>query len=135
MKDARELFCWKGWQKELALALWEALGDPSSERVELEDALLNVLASFIFELVGDQPFSSGFVHFLAVLGINATARRLRRAKHYSYMLAGVAYCIRVLGVKKLLPSAERSKQTDEDRERFLAKRLKYLADSLYSLIS
>ncbi|KAF2462548.1 uncharacterized protein BDR25DRAFT_387856 [Lindgomyces ingoldianus] len=51
------------------------------------------------------------------------------------MLAGVAYCIRVLGVKKLLPSAKRSKQTNKDRERFLAKRVKYLADSLYSLIS
>ncbi|KAF2463572.1 uncharacterized protein BDR25DRAFT_245432 [Lindgomyces ingoldianus] len=105
------------------------------QEFELEDALLNVLASFIFKLVGDQSFSSGFVHFLAVLGIDAPAQRLRRAKHYSYMLAGVAYCIRVLGVEKLLPSAKRSKQTNKDCKRFLAKRVKYLANSLYSLIS
>ncbi|KAF2462627.1 uncharacterized protein BDR25DRAFT_248446, partial [Lindgomyces ingoldianus] len=61
--------------------------------------------------------------------------QLRRAKHYLYMLTSVAYCIRVLGVKKLLLLAKRSKQTNKDCKRFLAKKVKYLANSLYSLIS
>ena len=112
MKNARELFCWKGRQKVLAMELWEAL-DREEKEAQME-ALVEVLASFIFEPVGDRPFSSGLVHFLAVLGIDAEMDRLREAKHYSYMLAGVVYCVRVLGVEKLLPAARRDEQTDED---------------------
>lgn len=96
----------------MAMELWEAL-DREEKEAQME-ALLEVLASFIFEPVGDRPFSSGLVHFLAVLGIDAEMDRLREAKHYSYMLAGVVYCVRVLGVEKLLPAARRDEQTDED---------------------
>jgi hypothetical protein len=51
------------------------------------------------------------------------------------MLAGVVYCMRVLSVEHLLPSASRDKQTNEDQERFLQHREKYLANSSYSPIS
>ena len=64
--------------------------------------LLNLLTSFFFTTTGDKPFSSGLVHFLAVLGIDSDTNRLRTAKNYSYMLAGVVYCMRVLSVEKLL---------------------------------
>ncbi|KAH8620994.1 hypothetical protein IG631_24358, partial [Alternaria alternata] len=67
--------------------------------------------------------------------IDSNTNRLRTAKNYSYMLAGVVYYIRVLSVEKLLPSACRDKQTDKDRKRFLEHREKYLSDSSYSLIS
>ena len=97
--------------------------------------LLNLLTSFIFTTTGDQPFSSGLVHFLAVLGIDSDANCLRTAKNYSYMLAGVVYCVRVLSVEKLLPSARRDEQTDEHRRRFLEHREKYLADGSYSPMS
>jgi hypothetical protein len=70
-----------------------------------------------------------------VLGINAEIDCLRTAKNYSYMLAGVVYCMRVLGLEKLLLAAQRDEQTNEDRELFLQKRRQYLANSLYSLIS
>jgi hypothetical protein len=49
------------------------------------------------------------------------------------MLAGVVYCMRVLSVEHLLLSASRDKQTNEDQERFLQHREKYLADGSYSL--
>jgi hypothetical protein len=97
--------------------------------------LLNVLASFFFTLTGDKPFSSGLIYFLAVLGINSDTNRLRTAKNYLYMLASVVYCMRVLSVEHLLLSASRDEQTDEDRERFLQYREKYLADGSYSPIS
>ncbi|KAI9882030.1 MAG: hypothetical protein M1823_006233, partial [Watsoniomyces obsoletus] len=133
MKDARELFCWTEAQKRLAIRLWVALdGEDTDAQTE---ALLEALASFIFEPVGDRPFSSGLIHFLAVLGIDSEMDRLREAKHYSYMLAGVIYCVRVLGVEKLLPAAQRDEQTDEDRERFLIMRRKFLADGSYSPMS
>jgi hypothetical protein len=139
MKDARELFRWTGRQKELVVALWEMLDSNTNDdnthcKAQLE-ALLNIFASFFFTVTGDKPFSSGLVHFLAVLGIDSDTSRLRTAKNYSYMLAGVVYCIRVLSVEHLLPSASRDGQTDEDRERFLQHREKYLADGSYSPMS
>jgi hypothetical protein len=76
--------------------------------------LLNLLASFFFTSTGDKLFCSGLVHFLAVLGIDSDTNRLRTAKNYLYMLASVVYCMRVLSVEHLLPSASRDKQTNED---------------------
>ena len=133
MKDARELFDWQGRQKALAEVLWEALDGHSD--ADGMDALLELLAAFIFEPVGDQPFSSGLIHFTAVLGIDADMGRLRTAKNYSYMLAGIVYCVRVLGVEKLLPAGSRAGQTNEDREYFLLMRSRFLADGSYSPMS
>jgi superfamily II DNA helicase RecQ len=133
MKDARELFCWQGEQKGLAITLWDML-DGADMEAQI-NALLDVLASFIFQSVSNDLFRSGLLHFLAVLGIDGEMDRLRTAKNYSYMLAGVVYCVRVLAVEKLLPAAQRDEQTDEDRDRFLAKRQKFLADGSYSPMS
>ena len=107
----------------------------SAQRDAQLEVLLNLLTSFFFTTTGDKPFSSGLVHFLAVLGIDSDTNRLRTAKNYSYMLAGVVYCMRMLSVEKLLPSACRDEQTDKDRERFLEHREKYLADGSYSPMS
>lgn len=132
-KDARELFPWQGRQKELAKELWSSL-DGQDEDAQIQ-ALLLALASFIFEGTGDDPFSSGLIHFLAVLGIDGEMDRLRTAKNYSYMLAGMVYCTRVIAVEGLLPSATRKEQGDADRETFLQLRKRYLADGSYSPIS
>jgi hypothetical protein len=48
------------------------------------------------------------------------------------MLAGIVYCVQVLGVEKLLPAARRDEQTEKDRDGFLHMRKKYLADGSYS---
>lgn len=133
MKDARELFSWRGRQKELATVLWVAL-DGGDDDAQL-DALLAVLAAFIFEPVVGSIFESGLLHFLALLGIDAEMDRLRVAKDYSYMLAGVVYCMRALGVEALLPAAGRDEQGIEEREAFLLKRRQFLADGSYSPMS
>jgi hypothetical protein len=73
-----------------------------------------MLTSFFFTLTGNKLFSSRLVYFLAVLGINSNANCLRTAKSYSYILAGVAYCMRVLSVEKLLLSARYKEQTNKD---------------------
>jgi hypothetical protein len=138
IKDAQELFHWTSRQKELVVALWEMLdsnADDDAQREAQLEVLLNMLVSFVFTLTGNKPFSSGLVHFLAVLGIDSNTNRLCMAKNYSYMLAGVVYYMRVLSVGHLLPSASRDKQTDEDRERFLQHREKYLASGSYSPMS
>jgi putative Ca2+/H+ antiporter (TMEM165/GDT1 family) len=79
MKDAQELFHWTSRQKELAVALWQMLdsdvnNNDANDNAQCEaqlEVLLNLLASFFFTTTGDKPFSSGLVHFLAVLGIDS----------------------------------------------------------------
>jgi hypothetical protein len=73
------------------------------------EVLLRLFALFFFTLTGNKPFSSGLVYFVAVLGIDSDTNRLRTAKNYSYMLAGVVYYMRVLSVEHLLSSASRDK--------------------------
>lgn len=45
------------------------------------------------------------------------------------------YCVRVVAVKTLLPGAQRSTQTEQDCDRFIEMRQKYLADGSFSPIS
>jgi hypothetical protein len=47
------------------------------------------------------------LHFMTVLGIDEENNRLKEANDYSYMLAGLVYCIRVIGLELLLPSKNR----------------------------
>jgi len=133
MKDARELFKWKDNQKALAMQLWLALGN--GDAAAQTSALLDSLASFILTGYGSDEFSSGLVQYLAVLGIDTQTNRLRTAKNFSYVLAGVVYCVRVLAAEKILPAAERDNQTEAERERFLEMRKQYLADGSYSPMS
>jgi hypothetical protein len=75
------------------------------------------------------------IQFLAVLGINLDIGCLRNIKNYLYILAGIVYCVCVLGVEKLLLLGQYSKQIIEDCKRFLIMQHKYIADSTFSLIS
>ncbi|KAH7020667.1 hypothetical protein B0J12DRAFT_687630 [Macrophomina phaseolina] len=114
LRDARRLFRWSEEQIYAARRLWWAL-QSQGEAAQVR-RLLMFSASFIFQTVGDRPFDSGLVHFLAVLGIDQDMGRLQRAKDYSYMLAGLVYCARVLAAEALLPSAEREEQGDTERD-------------------
>ena len=130
LKDARRLFRWQRRQKQLAVELLQSLdGNDADDHVE---KMLRLSASFVLESVGDEPFSSGLVHFLAVLGIDAEMGRLLTAVDFSYMLAGFVYCVRLIAVETLLPAAQRSEQGDAERDGFLQARLQFLADGSYS---
>jgi hypothetical protein len=98
-------------------------------------ALLDFYESLIFQRVRGDTFKSTILHFLAVLGIDEETRRLRQANDFSYILAGVVYCMRVIAVKVILPSEEREDQSDKDDKRFKRTRDDFLADSTYSVIS
>jgi hypothetical protein len=52
-------------------------------------------------------FKSAILHFLAVLRINKETRRLQEVNDFSYMLAGMVYCIWVIAAEIILPSEER----------------------------
>jgi hypothetical protein len=57
--------------------------------------------------VRGDTFKSAILHFLAILRINEEIRQLREANDFSYILAGIVYCIRVIAVEIILPLEER----------------------------
>jgi len=134
LRDARALFRWQAEQKRLATELWHSL-QAAEDDEQLMVQVLQLSASFIFQSIGNDPFDSGLVHFLAVLGIDEELKRLRTANDFSFMLAGVVYCIRALAMESLLPSAEREEQGDDERNEFLDKRKQFLADGSFSPMS
>lgn len=104
--DARRLFPWHGDRKDLAQAFLDSLTSGISDEGQ-QAALLKYYQSIIFQTVRSDPFISVVLHFLAVLGIEEEQRRLRQANDFSYMLAGIVYCVRVLAVEIILPSGAR----------------------------
>ena len=86
----------------------------------------------LFQHVRVDIFESPLLHFLAVLVIDEDTHRLREGNDFSYMLAGIVYCCRVLGVEIILPKTFRRGETAEDDQRFLELRLKHLADGSFS---
>jgi superfamily II DNA helicase RecQ len=133
-KDARRLYPWQDRQKDLLRRVRESIENGWDGKSQL-DALLKFYESLIFHHVRGDTFKSAILHFLAVLGIDEETRRLRQANDFSYMLAGIVYCIRVIAVEVILPSEEREDQDDEDDERFKQTRDRFLADGTYSVMS
>jgi len=133
LQDARELFPWKPYQKARAEQFWSSL------ELDEEPAQLNILfklmESIIFQILDHKPFESPLIHFLAILGIDEQTNRLRKADNYSFMLAGVVYCVRVMAAEILLPIAKRKDQGEAERKYFLDKRKRCLADGSYSPMS
>lgn len=128
MKDARALYPWPQGLREIVGQLWKALSEDGSG----EGLVVTFFKHVLFQHIRVNVFESPLVHFLAVLGINEDTYRLREANDYSYMLAGIVYCSRVLAVEIILPKASRVMETQDDDERFLTMRLKYLADGSFS---
>ena len=134
LRDAKRLFPWHGSLKDQVQRLWEVIEQSREQEVQTE-ALQDVFKTLIFHHVRGDVFQSALLHFLAVLGIDDETGRLRQANDFSYMLAGVVYCMRVLAVEIILPSAERDQQGHEDDKKFRKMRDKYLADGSFSVMS
>ncbi|KAJ4329600.1 hypothetical protein N0V87_010726, partial [Didymella glomerata] len=131
--DAHELSKWTDEQKSCGIKLWDALdGD---DRAAQTEALLASISPFIFTTYHPVVLSTGLIQFLAVLGYDTGTDRLRTAKNYSYILAGMVYCVRVIAVEALLPGSQRSSQSEQDRDRFVEMRQKYLGDGSFSPMS
>ena len=81
--------------------------------------MLQFFRHVLFQHVRVDVFESPLLHFLAVLGIDEDTHRLRECNDFSYMLAGIVYCCRVLGVEIILPKTFRRGETAEDDQRFL----------------
>ena len=134
MYDARRLFPWREGQKLRARRLLRSI--ESNESIEEQMlALVKLSQTFIFQKVYADVFQSPLLHFLAVLGVDAENNRLRTGNDFSYMLAGVVYCTRVMALEILLPGEQRQGQGEVEFEAFLKQRREYLADGTMSAMS
>ncbi|KAL5420973.1 hypothetical protein PMIN05_012606 [Paraphaeosphaeria minitans] len=110
--------------------LWEAL-DSNNEASHIV-LVRQMLSTFIITTYIRSPFESGLVHFTAVLRFNSETRQLHTAKNYSYLVAGMVYCVQVISVKHLLPPAQREQQGLVERNHYLNLRKRFLADKSFS---
>jgi superfamily II DNA helicase RecQ len=139
LEDARRLVILTSRQLELLQELNDKLLANEDEvnmnaRVE---TMLELCKTLILCKFAKSEFECPLVHFCAVLGIDGENGRLRRAAAYSYMLAGVVYCVRVLFAEILLPSTQREEQNEDPawREDFLKQRVQYLVDGTHTPMS
>ena len=132
MKDACRLFIWTPEQTTTIEKLSEILEtewdeEDESQTEQMVACMLDFCRTLIFFQFAGSEFESGLVHFCAVLAIDEEAKKLRRASDYSYMVAGVIYCARILAAEMLLPASEREEQKRvEVRENFLEQRRRWL---------
>jgi hypothetical protein len=132
MKDARRLFVWSDRQLQLMAELHAQLqadGDEVDDESHVE-MMLALCGSFILVTFPASEFTCGLVHFVAILGIDGENNRLRRQSDFTYMLAGMVYCVRVLAAEILLPSGQRDEQAKDPsrREHFRERGARYLTD-------
>jgi hypothetical protein len=132
--DARRLFPWQKGQRALAAKVWAIIKSGSSPKKQML-AVRNFSKSFIFQNMLHDRFKSLLIHFLALLGIEEDLGRLHKANDYSYMLAGMTYCVRAIGVEILLPARKRKQQHDAATRNFLQNRKVYLCDGEYGVMT
>jgi hypothetical protein len=124
MEDARKLYPWPSGLYEVVSRLWRALSlSCCTESPEM--VMMEFFRHVHFQHVRVDVFESPLLDFLAVLGIDEDTHRLKAGNHFSYMLAGIVYCCRVVGVEIILPEVSRRVETADDEERFLGLRLKH----------
>ncbi|KAG5934648.1 hypothetical protein E4U59_006071 [Claviceps monticola] len=71
---------------------------------------------------------------MAILGINPEHGTLREAQDYSYMLAELVYCVRVISLELLLPSKNGDLRGIPEIQIFFVERMKYLQDGSMGML-
>ena len=141
LKDARRLVVLTSRQLELLQELNDKLL-ADEEEVNMDartETMLELCKTLILCKFVKSEFECPLVHFCAVLGIDGENGRLRRAAAYSYMLAGMVYCVRVLFAESILPSTQTQREEQNEdptwREGFLKQRVQYLVDGTHTPMS
>ncbi|KAG6157487.1 hypothetical protein E4U50_007512 [Claviceps purpurea] len=131
MRDARRLFPWTDETRDQARRILHSV----TCRTSLKRSILDFSRSLIMQKIYGSEFAQPMIHFMAILGINAENGTLREAQDYSYMLAGLVYCVRVISLELLLPCRDRHLQGAAEIENFIQQRKEYLQDGSMSVLS
>ncbi|KAG6019369.1 hypothetical protein E4U40_007082 [Claviceps sp. LM458 group G5] len=131
MRDARRLFPWIDETRDKTRTILHSVACGRG----VKDSILEFSRSLIMQHLYTSEFVSPVVHFMAILGINPEHGTLREAQDYSYMLAGLVYCVRVISLELLLPSKDREIQGGPEIQMFLAQRKEFLQDGSMSVLS
>jgi hypothetical protein len=132
------LFPWYGRQKQAARRLWRIClrrEESTDTAQEARKYVLRLSQELICQDVCHQPFESDLIHFLAALGVNPDALRLRTAPEYSSLLGSLVYCVRVLVVEAFLPSKQRGEQGAAETRLLLQRQSHHLVDGSHSPMS
>ncbi|KAH8649525.1 hypothetical protein BGZ61DRAFT_469592 [Ilyonectria robusta] len=86
--------------------------DNSKIRAQVEEEVLQALASFWMQRLPADPFASPLWHFVAVLGINKQTGQLQPAHLFTGTLAGLVYTGRAVVAEAAIPSSQRAALTD-----------------------
>ncbi|KAG5949781.1 hypothetical protein E4U58_001901, partial [Claviceps cyperi] len=131
MRDACRLFPWTDETRDQARRILHSVACRSG----VKSSILEFSRAIIMQNLHGSDFVSPVVHFMAILGINPEHGTLREAQDYSYMLAGLVYCVRVISLELLLPSKDRASQGEPAIQHFFAERTKFLKDGSMSVLS
>ncbi|KAG6091014.1 hypothetical protein E4U31_007459 [Claviceps sp. LM219 group G6] len=131
MRDARRLFPWTDETRDQARRILCSV----TRGTDIKRSILEFSRSLIMQKIYGSEFDSPMIHFMAILGINAEHGTLREAQDYSYMLAGLVYCARVISLELLLPSKDRALQGGPEIQNFHEQRKEYLQDGSMSVFS
>jgi hypothetical protein len=134
MADAQRLLKRKDGQKEKARAVLLLMECEDKEAAQLT-TLLTLIETFVFSKVYHEPLDCPTVHFLPVLGTDEENDQLRTGSDYSYRVAGLVDCFRVLALETILLANQRAAQGLDDFEAFLEQRKQYLTDGSISVMS
>ncbi|KAH8647517.1 hypothetical protein BGZ61DRAFT_376629, partial [Ilyonectria robusta] len=101
----------RGQLARLARRLEQAVAAGCSY-TQVEEEVLQALASFWMQRLPADPFASPLWHFVAVLGINKQTGQLQPAHLFTGTLAGLVYTGRAVVAEAAIPSSQRAALTD-----------------------
>ncbi|KAG5912626.1 hypothetical protein E4U61_000303, partial [Claviceps capensis] len=128
MRDARRLFPWTPETRDKARTILQAV----TRRSGVKESILAFCRCVVIQHVCDADFANPVIHFMAILGIHANRGTLREAQDYSFILAGLVYCVRVISLELLLPS--KGLRGIPEIQNFFDKRRQYLQDGSMGLL-
>ncbi|KAG6018228.1 hypothetical protein E4U40_000534, partial [Claviceps sp. LM458 group G5] len=128
MEDARRLFPWTDETRDKANDILQAV----TRRSGVKESIMEFSRCVVIQRVLYSDFANPIIHFMAVLGIHQDRGTLRECQDYSSILAGLVYCVRVIGLELLLPS--KGLRGIPEILIFKVKRREYLQDGSLGLL-
>ncbi|OLL24154.1 ATP-dependent DNA helicase tlh1, partial [Neolecta irregularis DAH-3] len=114
-------------QKNQLELISELLQNSHTNTDKLVQNFLAMSASFLMQKLEGKIFHNPIIHFMAVMGIDERRGQFRQALHYTYILAGLLYCSRIIIIGWTI-HLEKQEQVFEPIKRLRKMHQKWLVD-------